>query len=800
MASLLRGLTLPSDKGLFTYLALLLLLLAVGLCSDDFYQLIGVSRDASTRDIRKAFKKLALTMHPDKNQDDPSAHEKFLKISRAYEILKDEDLRKKYDKYGEEGLDESGQQQRRYETWTYYRYDFGIYDDDPEIITLDKGNFDAAVSSGELWFVNFYSPGCSHCHNLAPTWREFAKEMDGVIRIGAVNCGDNTRMCQLKGIRSYPNLYMFRAGMDPVKFSGKRTKEDIIKFALSYVRSQVVELWAGNLESSFQQAASVGMASLITFCAVDADCLSQHTRQKLAGMLEGLVDIAWIDCSTQAQTCLKLGAGGGITILYHPGYNPFNDSALQDSEPLVHVLRSLDAREIYNEVIQTLPDMETLQSAHLEESLLQSPWLIFFIHGENANPTNNEFKKLSILLKSHNIRVGKYNCVSDVRVCRKLYVQQPCVAMFKGEGLNAYEIHHGQNNLYEILGFAKDSVGSSVVTLGPDTFPRQEKEPWLVDFFAPWCPPCRALLPELRKASKQLTGQLRFGTVDCTIHMDICNLHNIEAYPTTLVFNQSSVHVYDGQHSAQYILEFVQDLVAPTVVTLEPGSFEALVHRRRPGDIWAVDFYAPWCQPCRELMPEWKRMARMLSGFVHVGSVDCQKYNRFCHGQGIHSFPEIRIFPDSTSHGANRFHLYNGWLRNADSLKTWALSFLPAGAENLTPATFTQAMQTGTEHWLIDYYAPWCGPCQAFSPEFAMVAQLLKGKVRAGKVNCQQFSHLCQTNGIRAYPTLKLYPYKQGQQRSQVGEVISITEAKVIADTVEKRLQASWTSGQKDEL
>uniref|UniRef100_A0A8C4QAF5 DnaJ homolog subfamily C member 10 n=1 Tax=Eptatretus burgeri TaxID=7764 RepID=A0A8C4QAF5_EPTBU len=660
MVNLLRGLTRPSGKGLFTYFALLLLLLALGLCSHDFYQLLGVSRDASNRDIRKAFKKLALTMHPDKNQDDPNAHEKFLKISRAYEILKDEDLRKKYDKYGEKGLDESWQQQRRYETWTYYRYDFGIYDDDPEIITLDRSEFDAAVSSGELWFVNFYSPGCSHCHNLAPTWREFAKEMDGVIRIGAVNCGDNTRLCQLKGIRSYPNLYIFRAGMNPVKFSGKRTKEDIIKFAMSFVKSDVVELWADPL------------THFDTFWF--SDCLSQRTRQKLAGML--------ILCLTENDLCFF-----------------FNFM-----------------------IFMFLPAMIKM-------------FLAF--------------------------QVGKYNCVSDERVCRKLYVQQPCVAVFKGEGLNAFEIHHGQNNLYEILGFAKDSVGSSVVTLGPDTFPRHEKEPWLVDFFAPWCPPCRALLPELRKASKQLTGQLRFGTVDCTIHMDICNLHNIEAYPTTLVFNQSSIHVYDGQHSAQYILEFIQDLMAPSVVMLEPGSFEALVHRRRPGDIWTVDFYAPWCQPCRELMPEWKRMARMLSGFVHVGSMDCQKYNRFCHEQGIHSFPEIRIFPDSTSHGANKYHLYNGWIRNADSLKSWALSFLPAGAENLTPASFTQAMQTGTEHWLIDYYAPWCGPCQAFSPEFEM---LLKGKVRAGKVNCQQYSHLCQNNGIWAYPTLKLYPYKQGQQ------------------------------------
>lgn len=192
-------------------LLLVILLVAVWAENRDFYKLLGVNREATTREIRQAFKKLALTMHPDKNPGDPSAHEKFLQVNRAYEVLKDEDLRKKYDKYGEKGLDEQ-QQGGRYESWNFYRYDFGIYDDDLEIITLDSGDFEAAVNSGEIWFINFYFPRCSHCHTLAPTWREFAKEMDGVIRIGAVNCGDNNHLCRRKGINSYPSLFVYRAG------------------------------------------------------------------------------------------------------------------------------------------------------------------------------------------------------------------------------------------------------------------------------------------------------------------------------------------------------------------------------------------------------------------------------------------------------------------------------------------------------------------------------------------------------------------------------------------------------------
>ena len=48
-------------------------------------------------------------------------------------------------------------------------------------MTLNRREVDAAVHSGELWFVNIYSPGCSHCHELAPTWRDCVKEVDGLL-------------------------------------------------------------------------------------------------------------------------------------------------------------------------------------------------------------------------------------------------------------------------------------------------------------------------------------------------------------------------------------------------------------------------------------------------------------------------------------------------------------------------------------------------------------------------------------------------------------------------------------------
>lgn len=74
------------------------------------------------------------------SQDDPEAHEKFVKITRAYEVLKDPQQRKQYDLFGEDAK-ASSWSQSQYHSYTYYRDHFGIYDDDPQIITLNTADF-----------------------------------------------------------------------------------------------------------------------------------------------------------------------------------------------------------------------------------------------------------------------------------------------------------------------------------------------------------------------------------------------------------------------------------------------------------------------------------------------------------------------------------------------------------------------------------------------------------------------------------------------------------------------------------
>lgn len=72
--------------------------------SKDFYSVLGVTREATPEEIKKAYRKRALECHPDRNPDNPKAAEEFKKVSEAYEALSDEGKRRIYDQYGEEGL------------------------------------------------------------------------------------------------------------------------------------------------------------------------------------------------------------------------------------------------------------------------------------------------------------------------------------------------------------------------------------------------------------------------------------------------------------------------------------------------------------------------------------------------------------------------------------------------------------------------------------------------------------------------------------------------------------------------
>ncbi len=86
----------------------------------DYYKILGVEKNASVADIKKAYRKLAMKYHPDHAKDNPQAEEKFKKISEAYAVLSDAEKRKQYDTYGSADF-----QQRFSQEDIFRNFDFG---------------------------------------------------------------------------------------------------------------------------------------------------------------------------------------------------------------------------------------------------------------------------------------------------------------------------------------------------------------------------------------------------------------------------------------------------------------------------------------------------------------------------------------------------------------------------------------------------------------------------------------------------------------------------------------------------
>ena len=74
----------------------------------DYYEALGVDKGADSETLKKAYRKLAMEYHPDRNAGDKAAEQKFKDISEAYDVLKDEEKRAAYDRFGHEGLNAGG--------------------------------------------------------------------------------------------------------------------------------------------------------------------------------------------------------------------------------------------------------------------------------------------------------------------------------------------------------------------------------------------------------------------------------------------------------------------------------------------------------------------------------------------------------------------------------------------------------------------------------------------------------------------------------------------------------------------
>ena len=134
----------------------------------DYYKILGVSKDASAKDIKKAYRKLAAKHHPDKNPDDKTSEEKFKEINEANEVLSDKEKREKYDTLGSnwDAYQNTGDDWRDYANRAKQgqrpRNSYSYQGDPSDIFGQGGGNFSS-------FFETFFGAGGQSARGQRPT-------------------------------------------------------------------------------------------------------------------------------------------------------------------------------------------------------------------------------------------------------------------------------------------------------------------------------------------------------------------------------------------------------------------------------------------------------------------------------------------------------------------------------------------------------------------------------------------------------------------------------------------------------
>ncbi|PPJ60971.1 hypothetical protein CBER1_11815 [Cercospora berteroae] len=98
-------------------------------------------------------------------------------------------------------------------------------------VALTADNFQRMVTTTlDPWFIKFYAPWCHHCQAMAPSWQGMAKQMEGRLNVGEVNCEAEKRLCKDVKVRGYPTIMFFRGG-ERIEYEGLRGLGDLLNFA-----------------------------------------------------------------------------------------------------------------------------------------------------------------------------------------------------------------------------------------------------------------------------------------------------------------------------------------------------------------------------------------------------------------------------------------------------------------------------------------------------------------------------------------------------------------------------------------
>jgi protein disulfide-isomerase A6 len=237
--------------------------------------------------------------------------------------------------------------------------------------------------------------------------------------------------------------------------------------------------------------------------------------------------------------------------------------------------------------------------------------------------------------------------------------------------------------------------------------------------------------------------------------------------------------------TAHGLYEKTDDVVELTVDNFKTDVVES-------GDLWFVEFFAPWCGHCKTLVPEYKKLATALKGVAKVGAVDMTVHDSVGQPYGVKGFPTIKIFgsdkkkPSDYEGDRTASKMAAAALKELKEVVKKRLGIKPVSGDKKetkkarevndvvegTSANFDEVVLQSEDLVLVEFFAPWCGHCKTLAPEWKKAATQLKGKgVTLVAVDATVHADLGAKYKVSGYPTIKvpLYAFSQHATRLYAG-------------------------------
>jgi protein disulfide-isomerase A6 len=191
------------------------------------------------------------------------------------------------------------------------------------VVELTESNFDEMVlQSDDVWLVEFFAPWCGHCKNLAPHWEKASTELEGKVKLGAVDATIHGSLASKYGIKGYPTIKVWKSGPkgDPSDYEGGRTSDAIVKYALSiYDEKKAVPPEVKELVNDEVFKETCGKTSICILAwlphILDSQASGREayltTLRNLAAKYKNKpVAYAWVEAGKQTALAQALDVGG----------------------------------------------------------------------------------------------------------------------------------------------------------------------------------------------------------------------------------------------------------------------------------------------------------------------------------------------------------------------------------------------------------------------------------------------------------------------------------------------------------